>query len=203
MALNELTMGTKLVMFSVVYFVAVILVAHFFAHPGYAWAQNTISELASQGHRHKWIMQLGFIGFGLLLSGGLVLKSIDAKRIHYPDILLGLYGLAIIVTGFFCEKPIAATISYSVKEASIHSAFATVAGISLSLGMLGYLLMAATPSERVFHAVFLALVVGFSMLFGLTENETIGIGKGIVQRGLYLVSFVWLLVGQWFGFGSI
>jgi len=172
-------MGTKLVIFSVVYFVGVIVISHLFAQPGYAWTQNTISELASQGHRYKWIMQVGFIGFGLLLNSGLVLKFIATRSIHYPDILLGLYGLAIIVTGFFCEKPIASAISHSAREASIHSGFATAAGISLSLGMLGYLLMSATPSERVFHVLFLALVVGFSMLFGLAENDTIGIGKGM------------------------
>ena len=30
------------------------------------------------------------------------------------------------------------------------------------------------------------------MAFGLSESGTIPIGKGIVQRSLYLVSFIWL-----------
>lgn len=133
------------------------------------------------------------------MNAGLVLKFIAAGKINYPDIPLILYGMAIIAAGFFCERPIAASVSYSPTEARIHSVFASAAGICLTLGILAYLALSATPSEKVFHVVFLALVVGFSMLFGLAENRTIGIGKGVVQRGLYLVSFIWLLAGQWSG----
>ncbi len=61
-----------MILVSVVYFVGVILLAHFFAQPGYLWAWTTVSDLAAQGHERKWIMQAGFIGFGLLLNLGIV-----------------------------------------------------------------------------------------------------------------------------------
>ena len=38
---------------AVTYWIAVIIIAHLFAPPGYVWTQNTISELASQGHTYK------------------------------------------------------------------------------------------------------------------------------------------------------
>ena len=50
---------------AVLYFMIVIVLAHFFISPNYDWTQNTISDLASQGHTYKWIMQAGFVGFGL------------------------------------------------------------------------------------------------------------------------------------------
>lgn len=196
-------MYAKIVAFSIIFFVGVIVVSHFYTQTAYDWTQNTISELASQTHKYKWIMQSGFIGFGILLNAGLIVKYFELKRINYPDVLIMLYGVAILVTGFYCEKPIDETISYSLPEARIHSIFAMVAGVCLSLGILWYLIASVSASERIFHIAFLILVMGISLGFGLSENEIIGVGKGLVQRSLYLVSFIWLFISQWYRFGNV
>jgi len=179
------------ILFSIIYFAVVIVIAHFLAPPGYIWTQNTISELSSQGHSHKWIMQLGFIGFGVLLDTGLIWKSYTLEKINPPDILIAVYGISIFVTGIFCAAPFGTTIKFSGEEAQIHSLFATIAGFSLALGILWYLII--TPEKRDFHFLFLVLITGISMLFGLSESGAILIGKGIVQRVLYLVTFIWLV----------
>lgn len=142
-------------------------------------------------------MQAGFIGFGILLNIGMVTKFIEFKRINIPDILIMLYGLAILVTGIFCERPIDSTIAYSLPEAKIHSLFAMIAGICLSVGILCYLFTTNSVTEKYFHLVFLILVMGLSFAFLLAENGTITIGKGLVQRGLYLTSLTWLFISQW------
>jgi len=51
-----------------------------------------------------------------------------------------------------------------------------------------------------FHTIFLILVIGTSLLFGLEENGVIHLGRGLVQRALYLVSFIWLLASQYWSF---
>jgi hypothetical protein len=181
---------------SIIYFVGVIIIAHFYSQPGYEWSQHTISTLAAQDHANKGIMQAGFIGFGILLNAGLISKFFQIGKINYPDVLLMLYGFAILVTGFFCEKPIGETISYSMTEARIHSIFATLAGIALSAGILWYWIAIDSIPEKFFHFVFLLLITGISLSFGLAESGTISIGKGIVQRSLYLVSLVWLFFSQ-------
>jgi hypothetical membrane protein len=186
-------MTLKPLFVAVSYFVVMIIVAHFFAPPGYILKRNTISELGSQGHTYKWIMQAGFIGFGILLAGGLVLKSRTLGRVNPPDILILFYGLSILMTGIFCAAPINNSLAYSAKEAQLHSIFATVAGISLSLGILWYLIAASSTPERIYHLVFLVLVIGLSMLFGLAENGTLPVGQGIVQRVMYLAAFIWLV----------
>ena len=183
--------------FSVVYLVAVIVLAHFFSPPGYRWTRNTISKLAAQGHEHKWIMQAGFIGFGLLLNIGIILAFAAAKKVCYPDILIMVYGLAVLVSGFFCTAPIDKSLAYSASEAKLHSVFASAAGVSFSLGILGHLVLSAQPRGRWFHLVFLALTLGSLMLFGLSENGLVGIGQGVIQRVLYTTSFIWLVVGQY------
>lgn len=86
--------------------------------------------------------------------------------------------------------------SYSVQESNLHSFFATTAGISFSLGIFYRLVTAPTPSEKWLHTIFLVLVMGTSLLFGLSENGLLPVAKGIVQRSLYLVSFIWLFLSQ-------
>ena len=179
---------------AVSYFGIVIIAAHFFAPPGYSWTHNTISDLGSQGHTHKWVMQAGFIGFGILLAGGLAVKSRLSGRINPADVLVLFYGLAILVTGFFCAAPITNSLVYSPGEAQLHSLFATLAGVSLSLGLLWYLIAAVSTSERLFHLVFLVLILTLSLFFGLAENGDLPVGQGIIQRLLYLTAFLWLVL---------
>jgi len=182
---------------SVTWFVGVIVVAHFFAPVGYRWTHNTVSELAAQGQRHKWIMQVGFVGFGVLLNAGIVLKAVSARRASYPDLLIAAYGVCILISGVFCTSPMDEALSYSASEAQMHSAAATMAGVFFSLGVLGYLLLSQRPAQRILHFVFLALVLGCSILFGLAEGGSVDLGRGIAQRLLYVVSLVWLIVGQY------
>jgi hypothetical protein len=56
------------------------------------------------------------------------------------------------------------------------------------------LVTAPTPGEKWLHVIFLVLVMGTSFLFGLSENGVLPVAKGIVQRSLYLVSFIWLFL---------
>jgi len=186
----------KMIQFSIFFFVAVIVLAHFFTPPEYNWTQNTVSDLAAQGMKYQWIMQVGFIGFGLLLNLGFAQKFIAAQKVSYPDLLVMLYGLAILLSGFFSTAPFIQGVNYSAQESNLHSFFATAAGISFSLGIFYRLFTAATPAEKWQHAIFLVLVMGTSLLFGLSENGTLPVAKGIVQRSLYLVSFLWLFLSQ-------
>jgi hypothetical protein len=184
----------KTLSLSVIYFIAVIVLAHFFTPPEYRWTQNTISDLAAQGLKYQWIMQAGFIGFGLLLNLAFIQKFTAAGRVSYPDLLIMAYGLSILLTGFFSTAPFIAGVEVSARESSLHSLFATTAGICFTAAIFLRLMTAPTPAERWQHAVFLVLVTGASLAFGLAENGTLALGKGILQRSLYLVSFAWLVI---------
>ena len=177
---------------AVIYFVAFILIAHFFVPPTYVWTQNTISDLASQGHTFKWIMQAGFIGFGLILAWG-VIYYFNQHRNAYFLLLVAIYGLSILMSGVFCTASLAPCYPNSLRESGLHSIFATTAGVGLSLaiGWQGF----ASPGkqEKRNHLLFLLLVMGFSGMFGLAENGSILLGKGIIQRLLYLGGLAWLI----------
>jgi len=181
---------------AVIFFVTVIIIAHFFVPPDYQWTQNTISDLAGQGLKNKWIMQVGFIGFGVLLNLGFILKFAGSRNVSYPDLLIKVYGLAILLSGFFSTAPFIQGVEYSKQESSLHSLFATLAGISFTLGIFCRAITAPTSAERWMHGFFLVLVTGASLLFGLCENGSIRLAKGLAQRGLYLVSFIWIVLSQ-------
>ena len=178
---------------AVIYWIVIIILAHFFAPPGYLWTQNSISELAAQGHTYKWIMQAGLIGFGVLVMLAVGQTIFKTRQMIYALLPVALYGFAILLSGIFCAAPIDPSISYSIAEANLHSALATAAGWSLSLAILWRIFAASSGREKQAHTIFLTAVFGFSMLFGLAENGTIVIGTGIVQRILYLCGFFWLV----------
>jgi hypothetical membrane protein len=185
-------MKLKPISIAVAYFVVVIVLAHFFVPPTYDWTQNTISDLAAQGHVYKWIMQLGFIGFGLILTAGVVVHFRRNTKLYFL-FFVAVYGLSIFITGFFCAAAIDPSIPYSVSEAQTHSMFATIAGISMSLGIMWQVVVSSNSRDRWTRLAFLLLVMGISGLFGLAENHILVLDKGIVQRALYLVGLMWLV----------
>ena len=177
----------KFVILSVVFIILVILIAHIFVPDPYNWMHNTISELASQGYHNKWIMQIGFIGFGILLSIG-VLRNIPREGIYrFRQFPLLIYAIGILLAGIFCTRPFVDGIPYSEVEARLHSSFASIAGFALSATLLLYFLT-DHRRRKLLHLISLFLVLGLSITFGLLSSCT-----GIVQRILYLVGFSWLI----------
>ena len=185
-------MKQRPILTAVVYFIAVIVLAHFFVPPMYDWTQNTVSDLASQGHTYKWIMQTGFTGFGLLLTWGVIFHFNKNNRAYFL-LFVAVYGLSILMSGIFCTAPVDPSMTYSVSEAKLHSMFATIAGIAMSLGILWQFAVSSNHRQRWTRFAFFILVIGISGLFGLAENHLLMIDKGIVQRILYLVGLVWLV----------
>ena len=172
----------KFTILSVIFIVLVILIAHIFVPEPYNWMHNTISELASQGYPNKWIMQIGFIGFGVLLSIGTITSFRQEGKYRFRHLPLLIYALGILMTGIFCTRPFVDGVPYSEVEARLHSSFASIAGFALSAAMLLYFLTDHSR-RRILHAISLVLVLGLSISFGLASSYA-----GIVQRILYLVS---------------
>jgi len=189
----KLKMQQKSFAIAVTYWLVIIVIAHFFAPPGYVWTQNTISELASQGHTYKWIMQAGLSGFGALIMLAVGMAIFRTKKVLIPVLPLMLYGLGVFLSGVYCAAPIDPSIEYSIAEAKLHSTFATAAGLSLSAGILWHIFASSNGREKLAHTFFLVAVVGFSMLFGLVENGMLDLRLGIVQRCLYLSGYAWLI----------
>lgn len=174
---------------AVAYIVIVIVLAHLVAPDTYVWTRHTISELAAQGYARAWIMRLGFWGFGALVVLGGVRAARKAGR-HWPrEIALAAYGAGIFLAGVFSTAPFVAGLLYDAGQARLHSLFATAAGVSISLAMVLYALTDKPAERRVYHALAAVLTLGLSALFGVWTA-----GAGIVQRLLWAVGFLWLIL---------
>ena len=168
---------------STILFVLFIIVAHILATNHYDFSKNTVSDLGSQKYGRKLIMQTGFLLFGLSLTTGIVLNGLTWRVLP-----IFVYGLSIAMTGIFCTKPFFEPATYSATQSTLHSTFAQIAGISFSAGILTQLFFVTDYNTRLVHLFFFVLIIGFSILFWLLPNY-----QGIVQRLLYLTSFIWLI----------
>jgi hypothetical membrane protein len=174
---------TNYAMVSTLVFVGFILLAHVFATNNYDWTKNTISDLGAQGYSRKLIMQLGFLAFGISLAYGIMLNG--SGLANYPILI---YAVSVALTGIFCTKPFFNVESYSSTQSLLHSTFAQLAGIAFSIGILTQAFYASDNRLRYIHVLFFVLVIGLSASFGLLKNY-----QGIMQRLLYLTSFIWLV----------
>jgi hypothetical protein len=172
---------------SVGLFVGLIIIAHFFTTSPYNWRINTISELASQHYQYRWIMKTGFILFGGVLAIGITNKLINGDGKLLTELPILIYALAIMISGLYSTKPIVDGIEYSELESKIHSYSAQIAGMAFSIGLLIYGFTETNTNLKIIHFVTFAFVVLFSALFGIMDSNI-----GIIQRIIYLGSFVWL-----------
>lgn len=172
---------------SVGVFILIIIVAHIFVSPPYNWKNNTISELASQHYNYRWIMKIGFILFGGILIIGIIGKLIQHKGNLITEIPILIYGLAILISGIYSTKPIMEGVEFSITESQIHSICAQTAGIAFSIGLLIFGFRETVLNLKLIHFGFFIFVIGCSALFGLTNSNV-----GIIQRVMYLGSFIWL-----------
>jgi hypothetical membrane protein len=172
---------------AVVYIVLVILLAQLIAPAPYNWTQNTVSELAAQGYRNRWIMQAGFVGFGVLLAAAVIRNWRARPSLWYREVPLLLYALCIALSGIFRTRPFVPGAACSETEAQLHSIFATVAGILLSTAVLAHLLSDEDARRKTGHLAALILIMATAMAFGMSSTNT-----GLIQRFLYLVGFAWI-----------
>lgn len=180
---------TKFNWTSVGLFVGIIIIAHFFTNSPYDWKSNTVSELAAQNYQYRWIMKIGFILFGGILAAGIINKILSGNGKLITELPILVYGLAILVSGLYSTKPIVSGTEYSELESQIHSYSAQIAGMAFSTGLLIHGITASNTNLKIIHFATFIFVVGLSALFGLMNSNV-----GIIQRIMYLGSFVWLTI---------
>lgn len=174
---------------SVAFFLFVAIVSHLVTPSNYDWRENTISELAAQKYNYKWIMQIGLIGFGFLLGGGVLIKLTQAVAVWFMEIPILIYAISMSLSGVFCTKPIFESEDYSHFEDRAHSLFANLTGISFSLGVAVRMVFAEFLVDFVLNTAFLLLVLAGSMAFSKVSSR-----RGIVQRGIFFLGFLWLVI---------
>jgi hypothetical membrane protein len=168
---------------------AIILVAQAVAPAPYSWTLLSMSHLGAQGYEYAFIMRLGLVSYGALVVVAALLKVVKRPRTGWPHGFIGVYGFAILLTGFFSTAPFLQGVSFSKAEANLHSTFASLAGIALSAAMVAFAVMAHTPRGRIIHLVALVLTLLIPEVFVKFSDA-----GGVLQRLIWLVVLAWFAV---------
>jgi hypothetical membrane protein len=174
--------------FSVGFIILVITSAHLAAGRQYSWANNTITDLGAQGYSRNWIMRFGFIGFGLIMTTGLLFKVFAGNIFYLVDIPMLLYATAFIFTGVFCCEPFTEGSRFSETSGMLHVLFNIAAAFGIVIAVLMSAILEQNVMLRTAHALFLVMILLTSGLIGFRKRI-----DGVVQRLMYITSFVWLV----------
>lgn len=177
------------IVFPVLFFILVIVIAHLFRSDSYQIHSNTISELAAQHVPNAWIMRVGFIGFGIWLAIDLfgLVQSGEKKWVVIAPFIL--YAICIALTGIWSTNMATLQVPFHHDEAKLHSLYAAIAGFALTGTMFISIFTTSSPFEKAIHFGFCLFVILFSLLFSIFPDY-----QGIFQRLLYASSFIWMIV---------
>ncbi|MFW9789185.1 MAG: DUF998 domain-containing protein [Candidatus Thorarchaeota archaeon] len=174
---------------AIVFFLVIAVISHLLTPSTYNWKENSISELAAQKYSNRWIMQLGLFGFGVILGSGIVMKLVLSTSLWYLEVPIFAYAVSMSLSGVFSTKPFVEDDDYSHLHDKAHSLFANLTGISFSLGVAMRMIFSEFFADFILNTMFLVIVLLLSTAFSrATEN------RGIIQRGIFFLGFLWLVV---------
>jgi len=164
-------------------FTATALAGPLYTIEGYSPVRNLISQLGAQNTQNSIVMIVGFLALGV----GIVADGIR----HFCKTMVPFiaFGMSMALAGLLAHKPILPAASYSESAHLVHSALATLAGISITVGLLWQSVLTATLPSRLMIISLATLCVALPLCM-LAMQEI----QGLIQRMMYLALFVWLWI---------
>jgi len=174
---------------AIIFFVAVIVIAHFFKPATYRLRINTINELAAQRYRHKWFMQAGFIGFGILQIVSVFQRWDIRPLLIASNGSVILYSICVIIIGIYCPKPWVEGPHYSNREVFINSLFNQMGSTIFCVAVMARVFAGGSiPTAKAVHLIILLSLVILSALTGQHVSSS-----GIWDRLWYTIALGWLV----------
>lgn len=175
------------IVIAILLFTLFTILAHIFAPTEYSISKNAISALGAQGYDKKILMQLAFLSFGIVLSTGIIFDQFG-----WRELPLLIFALSMVMVGIFCAKPFdeQAGFTYSGTEATIHVIFSRIAALSFWMAVLFKMIFSAGLKLKRIHFAFLIVLAVIGLLSRIMPLKN---DIGLVQRILFLISFVWLI----------
>jgi len=128
-------------------------------------------------------MVAGFLALGI----GIVADGI--RRFRKPVLPFIAFGLSMALAGLLAHRPLSPAVEYSESAHQAHSALATLAGISITVGLLWQAVLSSTFRSR---AIIITLaVLCFALPLCMLAVQEF---QGLIQRIMYLFLFTWLWI---------
>ena len=184
----------------VIFFIVMAEIASFNAPVLFSRLEHTFSVLGAQSFDRAWLMNTGWIGFGVLvivIATGYHHKEDLPLAITYPIIA---FAISVILIGIWRSDQVLLEALTDVEEANDHLIFYTIACGSVTFGILLHALMSASKTLKIVHVLFAVLMVILMLLLRFTTNY-----QGLWDRLMWLIIFVWLIsmYGRMHAYGDV
>lgn len=155
-----------------------------FSYNGYSVLANTTSQLGAQASPYAWVMNSAFflMGISVIIS---FWDSLSLK--HYEDILPIVFGLSFVLVAIFKHEPGITGLAYDHTAALLHSIFATIMGIAISIYAIVKAVQAKQPRDRILAVLAFIGASGLSFLMYAVPAYT-----GLLQRIMFLSVLAWI-----------
>ena len=165
--------------------VCAMFILPLFSGPEYSMVRNTLNDLGAQSSKGAWIMNLIFImlGFGSVVAGW---KYFEGFLFH--RIILGLFGISLILMALFNQAPVSPDIRYNKLEDGWNAYFTVTAAISFIILAFATSFIMEWQRDRI-----ISLAVGISAIFLSVLMSEAHQLAGIFQRLQFVISFGWII----------
>ena len=182
----------------------VVFVIEEATRPGYSAWSNFVSQLSlsNQG----WEQIANFLVCGLLCFGfavGLRRALRTGKGATWGPLLIGLYGLALVVAGTFATDPglgYPPGVIAHPGQPSWHAAIHALAGLFCftSLGAACFVLARRFASDPAWqHWVMPSISIGAVVILSLVVSNLPGAPAGVIQRVGIIAGWLWVALFAW------
>ncbi len=172
----------RLTYFGILAFVVAVIAGPLYTVSGYSPVRNLISELSAQNTQGNWFMSAGFIALGLCIAYDGV-RAFSVQQLPFIA-----FGIFMLLAGLFSHRPIAPEAPFVQWAHTVHSALATAAGISITIGLAWQAGTQQSLLQRVIAGALAIVCLAFPLaMFRFPEVQ------GLVQRAMYVLVFAWLL----------
>lgn len=166
------------------------------AAQGYSSMLSPISALADPAQPHSWIINIGFITYGIMVQGlGFVLYASSDRRfsqILLPALVL-LYGSGGVAAGIFVTGE-SNFVAFGLTEGDLHgvASWVTISAVLMLMATGAFVqpLGGGSPAIRRVSLAMLVLTIAAVLQYSLMPSGTAP--GGFFQRVFFVTTMVWV-----------
>lgn len=177
----------KAFLLPVVFFILITSIASVHALSTFSLINDSFSMLGGQNFEAQWIMNVGWMGFGLLI---IIIVSMYHNKdelkafMTYP---LLAFGFSVFFLGIFSSDSMLIHDLVDTEEAQDHFVFYGIALGSLGLSMIVHAMMSKDKRLKMYHSLFFLVIVSLMMLYIWASY-----GRGLIEKCGWIIALIWL-----------
>ena len=145
-------------------FILILLIAELSAPDVYHWQVNSIGQLAGQDYPLSWLMASGYVLFGLILSLGIWMKFKKRNAYLVPELFVLGYAVSLMISAYYQPRSFEEHLLYDRFEDSMNHLMSSIAGISISLGILTFSFVTINRKRKIRALFALIILIVVSIL---------------------------------------